>query len=231
MEVKPDISAVKSTGKATQVTLEDPQGKKTVLGGGAEGVVRRVVTRVEKGGRTKERVLVHKKFENLPDIEKHMERYDALKKLGLPVPETFRRTDDGVLMTDLTDNGQNLVLSYNDLNRKKMYRLRHTHPQLFEKYDAIDLTKIPAATTSAIQVAAEHGIEFDNIDPWMFVMEPDGSYRFIITDMLNVNLNSSSKNILNENMQGVDTIRMMLEEFQQSTDSSRDILSFYAKNK
>ncbi|GEM_PF-3982498 len=231
MEVKIDATAIKSTGKVTKVSLENPERKKTILGGGAEGEVRRVVTTIEKGTRVKERILVHKKFEHLADIEKHMQKYDALKKLRLPVPETFRKTDDGILMTDLTDNGQNLVLSYNDLNRKKIYHLRQTYPQLFEKYDTIDLTKLSETTINSIQIAAQHGIEFTNIDPWMFVMRPDGTYGFIITDMLNINLNSPHANILNANIREIDTLRMMLEECQQSVDSSRDMLSFYTNNK
>jgi len=223
-------TAIHPAGRSIQIRMEDPKTGKAILGSGAEGQVRRVSTIVERNGKYREVNLVHKKFEHPADIKKHMEVYRELQRLGLPVPSTFRETSDGILMTDLTDNGRNLVLSYNELNRKRLYFLKQKVPQLFDKFNSLDLSKIIESMQTLIEKASLNEVNFDNVDTWTFIMKPDGTYSFILNDLLNIKLHETpSDRLKNENLRTFETFAFMLEWSQETIDSSRDILTTLAK--
>src|SRR5258708_17559364 len=78
------------------------------LGSGLEGSIDRVHATVEMNGKSrsiglayKELREIHRKFIPYDGI---FECYDLARQAGLPVPTTFRATEDkkGILMTDLT---------------------------------------------------------------------------------------------------------------------------------
>ncbi len=92
------------------------------LGSGLEGSIDSVNTSVELNGKNRSIGLAYKEFNSLYKdyipYDGIFECYALAKQAGLPVPTTFRATEDkkGILMTDLTHGGENVVISQNQVS-------------------------------------------------------------------------------------------------------------------
>lgn len=219
-----ETSATKATGQSIPVRVEKEHPAQKILGGGSEGVVKLVTVRLGSGDTARDMRFAYKQFESPDDIDTHMRAYDVLSGMGFPVTPTFRRTPDGILMTDLSGNGTNLVLSYNDLSPKRFYAIAKRSPELVGVFDGLDLSRVPDDMASALGTASGHGVDFGNIDIWTFVMKPDGSHSFLATDLLNVGLHSAAGDLLDRNTRSFDLFRMMVSEFQHFGTTPRDML-------
>ncbi len=80
-----------------------------------------------------------------------------------------------------------------------------------------------------IEKASQNGVNFDNVDSWTFIMKPDGTYSFMLNDLLNINTHESISPALKErNERSLETFTYMLENSRQSDEQPRGILSYWA---
>lgn len=153
------------------------------IGSGMEGIVYRVSI-ADSAGQTE--TLVLKRLSEPVHAPELKDTYDLAKKAGLPVPDTFVVANEGLLMSDLSDNGQNLVLSLNDLKRSNLDRLQQTQPQLMATFSRLDLNNLDTSIRQIDQLAKAANLTIDNSDAWFFVMKPSGEMRLVLTDFLHV---------------------------------------------
>ena len=92
------------------------------IGEGTDGIIFRIVTHFQNEYSEKLRGFVYKIFRDPKEKDDSVRIFNYLKSLHNPhihIPPTYRATENGTLMTDLTDNGKNLVLSANDISTEE----------------------------------------------------------------------------------------------------------------
>jgi len=192
------------------------------------GTMARIISVVFKPSPKHEVMMAHKEYFN--GGERHRDHsfkiYEQLKsnpqarKFLMP---TFRKTEQGLLMTDLTENGSNIVLSGN-LSRQDLLlqaqRAEKNQPgiiqTLAESYDPIQENwnqDLDAQLDDLAMAAAESGVYLQN-DAIFCVFKPSGEFQFIIGDLDNLEKvdTQNTKTLYLTNLERVSHILPILQE-------------------
>lgn len=153
------------------------------LGAGMEGVVYRVQIKNQEGKIEPYALKILTEPVYSPELK---DNYELAKQAGLPVPERFDVSNRGILMTDLSDNGRNLVLSINDLKASHLEDLRHEYPELMKTFSQQDIQSLKKEMWELAKKASEAHLLIDHEDAWFFVMEPNGKMRLVLSDFLHL---------------------------------------------
>ncbi|MBI2086229.1 hypothetical protein HYT74_02720 [Candidatus Daviesbacteria bacterium] len=150
--------------------------------GSTEGRIFDVDASITKGEKRRRVHLVHKVLDLPQTVGILVERHQAAKEAGLPVPATFRMSRDnngmlGILMTDLTEGKKNLFMEsgyalLNDDWRKVLAETDFDH-----YFDPADPQNIRLLSNRA----TEKGIRL-SVDSVGFVLKPDGTNKLFIFD-------------------------------------------------
>lgn len=148
---------------------------KNVLGEGSEGIVVREGVIVNRGEHERAIKLAFKVLPSSDKITELVETYTVAKKAGLRVPQTYRATEGGILMTDFEQNGRNVVLSSPDMSIQKVTMLIKTKPELMRHFGRLDIESIKNSEEelSELEKAARASIMFDAEDVWFLVLGKD----------------------------------------------------------
>lgn len=170
------------------------------IGEGAEAEIFGASVRLKKGKRDRLLGFVYRsrRSERIGNAFE-LEYYNEAKKAGLPVPATFRSTEDGrdLLISDLSENGRNLVLSETDLfyERRTLSGIYSEHLDLisnFIKYTPINSEQQKEKCKEFSKLGAKANLVIPT-DAWFIVIKPDGAYSFMIGDFGGVSKAEGSK--------------------------------------
>lgn len=149
------------------------------------------------------------------NYEKIFRNYALAKEAGLPVPRTFRATADqkGILITDLSDDGKNIVLSQNNVTTSEIKKLYQEKPQQMANFaqaehltSDIDISRVDTLAEKATQA----GLDL-HTDTWFIVVKPDGSYEFLLGDFTDIQKSQLNRDrLLRKNEDSLDRLREML---------------------
>lgn len=114
-------------GKTSKIPIRVNIGEHIAKGGG-DREVHKVTIVVGK----KEMPAVLKVMSQ-DEARKEQENYLQCKRAGLDVPDTFRVTERGVVMTDMTEGGKRLVFSLNEINIRDEVEKKRKLDNLIEK--------------------------------------------------------------------------------------------------
>ncbi len=162
--------------------------KESRLGSGYEGVVNRVNAEVSTGGKSRHTMLAYKEVSRFVNnsYEETLQGYQRAKDAGLPVPTTFRSTEDkkSFIVSDLTQGGKNIIISINTIRPDQVEELFSERADQMSKFE----TGIPFTSKDVeekckmySQKAAEAGLDIPK-DAWFVVIKPDGDYQLILGD-------------------------------------------------
>lgn len=161
-------------------TSEDQQR----LGRGAEGYINRILGKI---GIRKREVTLAQKFLAEPETAfAQRDVYLFAKRAGIPVPDVFRPSTHGVVMSDLTENGTALVLSINDMKRSRLDELRSTNPKLMQLFDHTNISELETQATDISTRAMDAGLECSNEDSLFLIIKDGIPPRLILGDFGNV---------------------------------------------
>jgi len=146
--------------------------------------------------------LAHKlyKWGSVEKYIKHsQEMHTYFKECGLQVPPTYRETPDGLLMTDLTEKGKQLVLSIND-SSTKVNNLKYSKQDLLEAFRNLNLFQLRREYLSDFSKANDAGILFGSAGCWFLVLSELNEYRLVHADFdeVTVTKRNKDKEALNE---------------------------------
>lgn len=163
------------------------------LGSGTEGYVERVDVcsnkAPEKVISLASKVFYEGESPYVP-YEDLFSNYDLVVTAGLPAPQTFRARDDekGIVMTDLTDRGKNLVVSYQDITPGKLAAGYKDKQENMRNYADLH-TGSPDGESPQIRQyaskAAQAGL-FLPIDAWFAVIAQDGNLQYVVGDFAQI---------------------------------------------
>ncbi len=153
------------------------------IGSGMEGVIYRVQIKNKEGVVEPFALKVLSEPVYSPELK---DKYELAKNAGLPVPELFEVSDKGILMSDLSDNGQNLVLSFNDFKASRLDDLRYKQPELMATFAQQDISSLKPLIEKFARQASEANIDINHEDAWFFVMKPTGEIGLVLTDFLHL---------------------------------------------
>lgn len=112
----------------------------------------------------------------------------SLKSKSIQVIPTYRITHQGFVMTDLTENGQNLVFSTNELfnlgAEAFFSRMMIKQPTLTKLFKRTNLIPVFTQLQSMAKEANQHQFRLP-ADSIFFVMKPDGTFQVIVADFEN----------------------------------------------
>lgn len=201
------------------VQIEKPRGNQTKalqlelrhekeLGAGGAGKVVRAVFAPHKDRRL---VFAHKLFHSQPfasnlankAIDIH-NRFKSLPETQEFITPTLRKTEYGLLMTDLSQDGKNLVMSMNDWGQildERISDLEISNPQLLDNFVAkFNLfhadedddennweSEVDKRVDRLALAAAKAKIKLAS-DSILFVFYPNGEYRLYVADFDNVKI-------------------------------------------
>ncbi|MBI4036184.1 hypothetical protein HY383_04505 [Candidatus Daviesbacteria bacterium] len=150
--------------------------------GSTEGKIFDVDVSLARGERRRKVHLIHKVLDLPQTAGILVERHQAAKEAGLPVPATFRMSRDasgmlGILMTDLTEGKKNLFMEsgyavLNDNWRKILAETDFNH--YFDPADPQDIGFLSKQAT-------DKGIKL-SVDSVGFILKPDGANKLFIFD-------------------------------------------------
>ncbi len=213
-EIKnPPILFTKS-GKQLEIKLRDK------IGEGAEAEIFGATIRWSKNQRSRMLNFVYRarRSEQLGN-RYELENYNNAKKAGLPVPTTFRSTEDGrdLLISDLSENGINIVFSETDLlyDRKTMSSIYAENRELMDNFaNAVPMdSELEKEIIQKLAMKAANADLLIPTDAWFAVIKPDGSYNFIIGDLgyLSKNESGNWQQVLRE--QNISNLNRVSEVF------------------
>lgn len=152
------------------------------LGHGSEGYINRI-----RGKLGRREIILAQKFLASPENAFAQRAvYLIAKRAGLPVPETFKPSTHGIVMSDLTENGSALVISVNDLTWPKLESLRHDYPELMQVFDTTDISALEKIAESIGMQAMRAGLECKNNDCLFLIIKKTEPAKLIIGDFGNV---------------------------------------------
>lgn len=208
--------------KVTPVSIE----KTASLGSGFEGVVSRVTATVESNDSRRSIPLAYKEVSRgFHAYEELFSHYYQVKDAGLPVPTTFRATEDkkGIFMTDLTRGGENVVISTNDIGYERVQELYEKYPQLMQNFsrgvDIYSETENTSLIDNQCMTFAHRGAESGLViphDAWFLVIKPNGDYDWIVGDFGAIRGSTAKPDVLYErNMDSLINFRSFVSLAQQ----------------
>jgi hypothetical protein len=201
-----DVTAMR-TGKGNSRSAHFAYENLGRLGQGEVGVIERIKVLF---GKKHSRILAYKIIEGLredPEFVQHLIDTHSflmhdpiLSKYALP---TFRLAEDGFIMSDLSNNGENIVFSWNEHQEAEKKRLLAEHPDLSERLGAVSIDSIKQQIVELASRAAEKGLQIG--DSIFMVVHPDGACRLYIADLDNVQIlsNYDHNELLRSNMQDI----------------------------
>lgn len=215
-------------GSGRNLNLRGKWGE--TLGGGISGLVNRFIWHRSRGENKpdKEYSLVYKWLEPTGDetqadliakVEREQSVFVYLRHV--PGSEDFlipslrisrEQGRVGLIETDLTQNGRNLVFSWNERSDEGISRLRSADPKLLDIWRHCDLEKL-------MQTAQEIGVKCAKAkvqipeDCYFCVVQPDGQIRLVIADLggAGVDTTSSIAEIMDLNREEVDYLQSDLQ--------------------
>lgn len=158
------------------------------IGSGMEGVIYRVQIKNSEGIIEPYALKVLTEPVYSPELK---DKYELAKNAGVPVPDFFEVSNKGILMTDLSDNGQNLVLSFNDFKASRLNDLRYKQPELMATFAEQDISTLKPIVEKLARQASEANIDINHEDAWFFVMKPTGEMSIVLTDFLHLEKTNS----------------------------------------
>lgn len=212
------IATRKGSGRSKTLELEVSQRQS--LGGGYTNKVERVL--IERQKRDKEplafilKTAVEEEF--LKKIKRStMEAHTIL--LSLPhgreyTPATLRYTNKGWLVTDLSQEGRNLVFSWNNLHTEveiaRIKAYRNTNSELVANLMILDVysdawyeqfereAELIARETATAHISLSNDVVF-------FVVYPDGSWHIVLGDLDGVRhkAESSTEELYQDNLHDI----------------------------
>lgn len=210
-----EIINAKRFGKGKTKSMELEVSKREKLGEGTMGRVhrfsvgRRGKPPIEMAGKTMDD-LPHSQTVN--DVLKVYSRMRKLPHASEYVLPTFRATEEGYISTDLTDGGQNLVLSWNDVTERgieKLKEIQAVNPELIDLFLEMDLgkswkTEFEEKAQMIANETADANIRVAG-DGCFMVLYPDGEYRIVVGDMdiMQFDFQSGPKELAKENLNRV----------------------------
>jgi hypothetical protein len=160
------------------------------LGRGSEGYVSRVGVFSSRAPEKRVK-LAYKQFHDEHSIylpyDQLFENYARIKEAGIPVPQTFRALDDekGLLITDLTEDGKNVVASSADLSPNKIALLYEREPNLMHQLsngEDIYSSRQKDIVAGYIDAAVNARLVM-RADTWMAIIKPGGEVSYVACDM------------------------------------------------
>ncbi len=174
-------------------------GKEEKIGEGSESTVNRVDLRLQRGQRSKNVQLVEKVFEYPISRDSVLQKYNLAKSSGLNVPNTFRLTERGALITDLTEGGKNLVISAMDAdNDEYLEDLKLNKQDLYKLFVEADIEEVAKYGYEDLEKAANSNICLSHADIWFLVLKPEGNREFVIGDFTNLFKTEDPKELTRE---------------------------------
>jgi hypothetical protein len=125
-------------------------------------------------------------------IRHSLRMHDYFKKYGLQVPPTYRATSEGILMTDLTENGERLVLSMND-NSMKIKNLKYCNQNLLDSFKNVNLDQVYQDYLPELSKVNAAGILFESAGCWFLVLSKSNEYSVVHTDFDEVKIAKEKK--------------------------------------
>jgi hypothetical protein len=194
-------------GTGTSKTVEVPAIPSEFLGSGAFGSVTRID--IPRGAGEEPLHFAYKRL-NVPRPERIDATYELHRKLlNLPhgreyIASTFRYTNEGYLMTDLSEGGKNVVMSTNDNTNEvigEAKRIAEKNPNFIPGFvSRIDPLEGTPTSSEEFKNQAEliaRELSDANIsmeaDATFFVIYPDGHYKLYVADFDNVKENAHLK--------------------------------------
>ena len=125
---------------------------------------------------------------------KAMDNYQTAKDARLPVPTTYREVVHpeegfkGFIITDLTAVGANITLTTKNMDPYAIIDLYHDEKRSgqmkrFEKSQPIDSDEVQAKLRNYTERATKAKLALSP-GVWTFIIEPDGQYKFLITNFV-----------------------------------------------
>ena len=187
------------------------------LGNGNEAQVFRTYATVshDENERTIPLALKLYKIDKEDEIPGNMNVYEFLKDNGFNVPPTFRKVEDGILMTDLSEEGRNLVLSMSDTVEKISSKVPFPADGL-EAFKVFDLDSLRADYEKELQRASMLGVGFLTFDCWMLVVAPERRYSLQHTDFSFVYIDKFKRNSYRKNAKEFDSFISHMKYLQGS---------------
>lgn len=166
------------TGSVSRIQVESRRGKRHPF-------ALKVIDKIGYDQEFLDRQLrIYQKMKDIPDFSSH-------------IPFTFRKTDNGFLITDLTENDKNLVISWNDCNHKSISTIRKNRPELFANLKKINLDELEEQISEISKKLTQNDIYFA-FDSLFLVIKPDGSFDTILGDLDNMMEWKGSTQVLEE---------------------------------
>lgn len=133
---------------------------------------------------TKRLNLVERDFGEATD--RTIEAYEAYKKAGLPVVNTFRKTTEGkVVMTDVTADGSRIYSK--EVSRFEHGEVRKSDPMDNVFLELVNDEKVVQAIESEVEriatLAGKNGIFLAIDDPLDLVIHPDKTWSLLCLDL------------------------------------------------
>lgn len=117
--------------------------------------------------------LIFRKEESLSSRSIQLTNYQILHERGYPVPRTFRATKNGLLMSDLTEDRRNLVLTIPRSDRTYAQELR-LQADTLDRLQQVDLDRACAdAITRFHEAERRSSVYFRNTGAFFLVIRPD----------------------------------------------------------
>lgn len=226
-----DVELIKARPNAGDIVrkraeIHSDQGSAAnYLGGGFEGYVTRVSVPI-RGNMVDG--LAFKRFGSEGQAAHALKTWVKLRDAGLPVPSTYRlvQEDDryaGILMTDLTNNWQDLFITTNRTKGYVVDQVHNSSPSTIDSFRALNLqdkqswAEVEKEIATIAEQAARNRIEFDSGDVISAVYSSDKGIHLIISDMGNVRLDSNKpyEDLLVRNRRSISTIKLMITETQR----------------
>ncbi len=220
---EPTMSVFRA-GKGNTHAVDVPINDLQFIGEGAVGTVHRVTISPRREG-LEPLYFAYKKLDS-SDPNRIQTAYTIHQKL-LELPhgrqftvQTFRFTDEGLFMTDLSEGGKNLVVSSNDLEKDVLLEARQINKKnpnfisnFVQKEDLIANeeeweAEFEKRADVIARETAEAGIKLQG-DSIFFVIYPDGEYRLFVVDLDNVKLyeNYPSDNLYQINLREIKDLK------------------------
>ncbi len=176
--------AVKPDGRSHTVTISDSQELNVDT---AEADIHKVLVNLNKGDKTRSRNFVSKRFRQEillgeRSIDKYIENYVFLKTHGFPVPTTVRHVEgkNELLVTDLSQGGNKIVFSQNEIGTKYQSPVINNMAELQEELSRLG------------RKADELGIRV-GADAYFFVVDQSNQAKIVMADLgMGVNLDKWS---------------------------------------
>jgi hypothetical protein len=234
-------------GTGSSATSRVSMENATQINEGAVGKIHQILLKVHNVFKGKEKTraleMVYKQmkdegWQNI-DLDLLLTKYGFLKKIKsdiIKIPDTFRKIqkgqkgeegfEEGIVMTDLSERGKNLVVSSNEMSyeapehREEFLRkLVEENPEHARRLRDIDLN---ALNENLDQLSAEaiNNNFFIYVDVPFLVLKPDGSFDIVLADFENMVINTTFpqdklEHFLGENMTSFKTMVRESKEYLQ----------------